>query len=318
MLQRLNNDSTSSTSAHDRSPYAFQIPTRSMSHPTQPVAPSSALPASDKPSKLAFAHQGIEDHLQCPVCIDRLRKPRALPCQHVFCLPCLTIIARGRTVLCPLCRQAFPYIALDQFPTSYIHSQLLDLVPVDYGVTGKCTRCSERHPLNLCSCCDYLLCARCLQADRDTLLAHIRQLVTICSSHLERVHRLATQCDSLPISSWSYFNLNNILHQATVLMNDPQKIEPSDIIASLAQLRSLQIQLEQDNQLPIHRSKRTLDDDDIQEILPPIKEKKVEPISWPTDDKPADDDDDDDLIYLETIERTVLTECIEILSPVGS
>lgn len=64
--------------------------------------------------KLAYSYTNIEENLQCPLCIDRLRDPRALPCQHVFCCSCLKSMPLSNlphsTIACPLCRQTFPYI----------------------------------------------------------------------------------------------------------------------------------------------------------------------------------------------------------------
>ncbi|KAL2078388.1 hypothetical protein ACEWY4_026073 [Coilia grayii] len=47
--------------------------------------------------------------LTCPVCLCALAEPCALPCEHVFCLPCLQESLRGGGVKrCPKCRTELP------------------------------------------------------------------------------------------------------------------------------------------------------------------------------------------------------------------
>ena len=51
--------------------------------------------------------QQIQQRLTCPVCLDRYKVPKLLPCQHTFCLnPCLTnlIDTSTRKIKCPECR----------------------------------------------------------------------------------------------------------------------------------------------------------------------------------------------------------------------
>jgi hypothetical protein len=141
--------------------------------------------------KLAFPYSNIEDNLQCPLCIDRLRDPRALPCQHVFCCSCLKSIPSSNlpysTIACPLCRRTFPYNGAEQFPISYIHRQLLELIPKNYDINGKCTKCQEKTSLILCSCCDFLLCQKCFSNDRQKVLDNIEHIAQTCRYRLTRI-----------------------------------------------------------------------------------------------------------------------------------
>ena len=152
---------------------------------------SSSRPTPTSSPKLAYSFSNIEENLQCPLCIDRLRDPRALPCQHVFCCSCLKSIPSSNlpypTIACPLCRRTFPYNGADQFPISYIHRQLLELIPKNYDVNGKCTKCQEKTSLVLCSCCDFLLCQKCFSNDRQKILDNIEHITQTCRYRLTRI-----------------------------------------------------------------------------------------------------------------------------------
>ena len=162
---------------------------------------SSSPPPPASSPKLAYSYSNIEENLQCPLCIDRLRDPRALPCQHVFCCTCLKSIPSSNlpypTIACPLCRRSFPYNGADQFPVSYIHRQLLELVPKNYDINGKCTKCQEKTSLILCSCCDFLLCDKCYRNDREKVLDNIQHIVQTCSYRLNRIHATRDQLNDL-------------------------------------------------------------------------------------------------------------------------
>lgn len=46
--------------------------------------------------------------ISCPVCLCELKEPSVLPCQHVFCLPCLQNCIQRHSGSCPKCRAALP------------------------------------------------------------------------------------------------------------------------------------------------------------------------------------------------------------------
>ena len=57
-------------------------------------------------------HQDVDKLLECPVCLEQIKRPKMLPCQHTLCrFPCLfqmiakkTTKAKKLTIECPICR----------------------------------------------------------------------------------------------------------------------------------------------------------------------------------------------------------------------
>ncbi|CAF4804468.1 unnamed protein product, partial [Rotaria sp. Silwood2] len=133
---------------------------------------------NDSSSKLAYSYSTIEENLQCPMCHTRFHDPRVLPCQHIYCCSCLKrIISSNKscttTIVCSLCYQRFSFQNIEQIPKSYIHNNLLDLIPINYDIKGNCSKCKINTLLNLCPCCDYYLCKICFENDRKNLLINV-------------------------------------------------------------------------------------------------------------------------------------------------
>ena len=52
------------------------------------------------------ASKTIAQVLECSVCYEQMTKPKVLPCQHTFCLDCLTKMAdiAAKKISCAICR----------------------------------------------------------------------------------------------------------------------------------------------------------------------------------------------------------------------
>lgn len=273
--------------------------------------------SNESASKLAYSHAKIEEILQCPLCLERLYDPRALPCQHVLCCGCLQLLAPSNspflTITCPLCRHIFPYNNINQFPKSYVHSQLLDLVPFNCDTNGKCFKCKEKHVLHVCPCCEYLICKKCLKNDRENMLINIRNLIQMCHKYLECMPPTQVLFNSLELNHISWSNLNELLRNADLLLDKSETIEFNDILSFFSKLNIIHQQLEQTNKLPTTILKRTYENEenDDDENIKIVKHIRIEPpISLNESEQIDDDDDDDDIYYIETkqIQSTTISD----------
>ena len=52
------------------------------------------------------ASRTIAQVLECPICYNKMKKPKILPCQHTFCWKCLKKIAdtTAQKISCAICR----------------------------------------------------------------------------------------------------------------------------------------------------------------------------------------------------------------------
>ncbi len=247
---------------------------------------------TDSSTKVAYSHSAIAEILQCPICLDRFNDPRALPCQHVFCCSCLKIITSTNKlcsmITCPLCRLIFPHNKSDQFPVSYVHNQLRDLVPDNYETKGKCSKCKEIHLLNFCPCCDYYLCEKCFKNDRENTLIHLENIVQTYFNSFDVIPTLKT------------LETNDLLQRAVSILKNRQKAEYNDALLIFYRLKYIYDEL---NTLPVTRIKRTYENGDDEDVnLLERKQMRIEPIICLSDQEQIDgvDDDDDEIIYIET------------------
>ncbi len=121
--------------------------------------------------------QQIQQRLTCPVCLDRYKVPKLLPCQHTFCLtPCLTNLLdrQTRKIKCPECRMLHalpPSGQIESFPNNITILRFLD---VDFKSSNnsnsladntKCSQCnctkSDNLLLNKCLDCEKYFCSEC-------------------------------------------------------------------------------------------------------------------------------------------------------------
>jgi len=75
----------------------------------------------------------LEQHLECPVCLEKLKKPvKILPCLHSFCQTCLQSISQNKNKYsCPLCRIEYSS-PIESLPDNFfIHGLLETMVEIE-------------------------------------------------------------------------------------------------------------------------------------------------------------------------------------------
>jgi len=120
-----------------------------------------------------------------------------------------------------------------------------------------------------------------LKNDRENILISLKHILQACSN----------------IETMSSFSINDLLHQANVILTNPQIVEFQDILSIYYQLNSIHNQM---NTLPTTQTKRTCenDDDNIS------KQKQIRLESTTCLNEQEQIDNDDDIVYIETIQST--------------
>ena len=81
-------------------------------------------------------NQDFDKLLECSICLEQIKSPKMLPCQHSFCLePCLESLFQSNrdplegmnTVECPLCRQSSRYFFATDIPDDLKLKTLLEI-----------------------------------------------------------------------------------------------------------------------------------------------------------------------------------------------
>ncbi|XP_066302978.1 RING finger protein nhl-1-like [Branchiostoma lanceolatum] len=124
--------------------------------------------------------QQIEQLLTCPVCLDRYKRPKILPCQHTFCQdPCLQQLADPvrRKVKCPECRAMhnIPPKGISGFPNNITILKFLDLPAEATSSSGSesCQVCRRITAVSKCFHCPKRLCDTCKKVHSSQLKVDI-------------------------------------------------------------------------------------------------------------------------------------------------
>ncbi|XP_033097409.1 tripartite motif-containing protein 2-like isoform X2 [Anneissia japonica] len=109
--------------------------------------------------------------LQCTLCLDRLTKPKVLPCQHTFCEGCLELwVDRNEGLTCPVCRKDYPLPAngVVGLPDNFFINNIIDFISLKKECEENSTACHgcERTASNYCTVCLEFLCSDCGSAHR--------------------------------------------------------------------------------------------------------------------------------------------------------
>ncbi|XP_072028028.1 uncharacterized protein [Amphiura filiformis] len=160
---------------------------------------------ADKPGQKIFErfmreqHQGREDQdeeedkeiaglIQCSICLRTMTDPRAFPCLHSFCFPCMQRLAQSsqvprKSIQCPMCKKSF------QIPPSGLES----LVVSNFYITTlkdrrslqekliPCTSCNDSTLIAVARCleCKDFLCEKCYDAHKTVRVLKSHRVCTL-------------------------------------------------------------------------------------------------------------------------------------------
>ncbi|CAI5444123.1 unnamed protein product [Caenorhabditis angaria] len=160
-------------------------------------------PPASRPADFVNPLEKIEQLLTCPICLDRYKQPKLLPCQHTFCYPCLESCADTlhRTLKCPECRaeHKVPYDGVKAFQSNYTLTGFLEIhlqatpesaAEIEEYIhrynLERCKICDEKADCEPCAHCDRKACKECRQTHMDMLKRDMSRL-------LNQVKRLANR-----------------------------------------------------------------------------------------------------------------------------
>ncbi|XP_023019781.2 uncharacterized protein [Leptinotarsa decemlineata] len=184
------------------------------------------------PNKLTRSNSigALEELVQCGICLEKLRDPRMLPCQHTFCLVCLQnhltvknlkvnsnstvgLSPNIKFVRCPLCQHETTlengFKSLDALPKNFYIDSLLKLLQNDDSPKSptafdfRCSKCqivSEKEE-HVCQHCMKIFCSVCWNQHISELDTNLSVLVKeIEESGMRLKHKadnFASRCDQL-------------------------------------------------------------------------------------------------------------------------
>ena len=122
----------------------------------------------------------IAQQINCPICLEIYRHPKALSCLHTYCKECIQSLiyrrSKNEEVTCPQCRRNVSVEGnnVDSLPTVFFINELIDI----YGAMKQasdnteiaCQNCSEGKAVAFCQSCDdkgLFVCTKCEGAHKQ-------------------------------------------------------------------------------------------------------------------------------------------------------
>ena len=122
------------------------------------------------------AMEKLSGQLSCSICLEDYRKPKILPCLHVFCEPCLEKVVKAqrdkRNITCPNCRKSAPLPegVVAGLPGAFFIQDLFEvrdsLEKVRSSNKTQCDKCGTGEVKGFCRDCGQFICQLCLDMHR--------------------------------------------------------------------------------------------------------------------------------------------------------
>ena len=123
---------------------------------------------------LAETLELLENQVQCPICLETYRDPKALACLHAYCRECIQQLLlrqqRDQVLECPQCRSVVDVAGNDpsSLPTVFFINGLIEVCEILKKAESNeitCQSCSEAKAASFCHTCGFV-CTSCANAHK--------------------------------------------------------------------------------------------------------------------------------------------------------
>ena len=127
------------------------------------------------PRTLTETLELLEKQVQCAICLETYRDPKALACLHTYCHECIQHLLlrqqRDQEVECPQCRSVVAVVGNDpkSLPTVFFINGLIEVCEIMKKVERNeiaCQSCSEAKAVSFCHTCSIFICTSCTNAHK--------------------------------------------------------------------------------------------------------------------------------------------------------
>ena len=124
---------------------------------------------------LAETVELLEKQVQCSICLEIYRDPKALACLHAYCRECIQRLLvqqqRDQQVECPQCRSVVAVAGNDpsSLRTVFFINGLIDVYKIMKKAESNeiaCENCSEARAISFCRTCSMFICTNCTDAHK--------------------------------------------------------------------------------------------------------------------------------------------------------
>ncbi|XP_075980968.1 tripartite motif-containing protein 2-like isoform X2 [Anticarsia gemmatalis] len=244
-----------------------------------PPVVSRAVNSISEPKPRKLSAGGIKELVQCALCLEVLHNPKMLPCQHTFCMACLSVyIADAIIIGCPICRtriqiQGQNYI--ENLPSNLYIDSLLQLVGISsmngdvrkstgtppsspavnngqsvelFAGGVRCVHCKsmcDSFDITLCDHCKLKFCRVCWSQHLDDMRIQLKSILKqldTAASHLEhKIEHYKDRCERIAeqINIAAEEKIAAIIDAKDSMLNEAASLQKSADMSALALQTSL-------------------------------------------------------------------------------
>ena len=144
----------------------------------------------------------LEKQVQCAICLESYRDPKALACLHAYCRECIQQLLlqqqRDQKVECPQCRSVVAIAGNDpsSLPSVFFINGLIEVCEILKKAKSNditCQNCSEAKSISFCHTCSMFICVSCTNAHKKMKVFEGHKAVSISEMKEESLIQLPTK-----------------------------------------------------------------------------------------------------------------------------